>query len=59
MVELPYTPVRTPFGGITSFRPSFFDPSSPGLSLIPTKCVQNKKLKMYGNGFDSLLKEIT
>ena len=49
-VEIPYTPVRTPYGEITSFWPSFFDPSSPELSLIPMKRVQNKKLKMYHSG---------
>ena len=46
-VEIPYTPVRTTFVEITSFRPSFLDPSSPGLTLTPMKCVQNKKLMIY------------
>ena len=47
-VEIPYTPVRATFVEITGFRPSFslfLDPSSPGLTLIPTKDVQNKKLE--------------
>ena len=59
MVEIPYTPVRTPFGEITGFQPSLLDPSSPGLTLTPMKCVQNKKLKMYRTVFNSLLIYIT
>ena len=58
MVEIPYTPARPSFDGITGFRPSFSlfpDPSSPGLTLIPTKCVQNKQLKIDHIGFNSLL----
>ena len=55
MVEIPYKLIRTPFGEITSFRPSLLDPSSPGLTLIPMKCVQNKKLEMYHSGLNYLL----
>ena len=46
-VKRPYSPVRTTFVEITSFRPSFLDPSSPGLTLTPMKCVQNKKLMIF------------
>ena len=47
MVEIPYTLIRTTFVELTSFRPSFLDPSSPGLTLTPMKCVQNKKLMIF------------
>ena len=59
MVEIPYTPIRTTLVGITSFQPSLLDPSSPGLTLTPMKCVQNKKLKMYRSGFNYLLMDLT
>ena len=55
MVEIPYTPIRTPFGEITGFRPSLLDPSSPGLTLTPMKCVQNRKLEINHSGFNYLL----
>ena len=58
MVEIPYTLIRTTFVEITSFRPSLLDPSSPGLTLTPMKCVQNKKLKMYHSGLSYLLQEM-
>ena len=57
-VEIPYTLIRTPFGEITGFWPSLLDPSSPGLTLTPMKCVQNKKLKIYHSGFNYLLLEM-
>ena len=57
-VEIPYTPVGTTFVELTSFRPSFLDSSSPGLTLTPMKCVQNKKLMILPTGFTDLLKKL-
>ena len=43
--EIPYWPAIPSIEGITGFRPSLPDPSSPGLSLIPMKCCTKQESK--------------